>query len=88
MNDIDQFTVPGSSTSWIFKFFAPVLRFLVSEMFGHYARRSWTKTRTPAMTINKGMRDSKIQDSEDVDVLRSPTSSVYFKALLEIKKTF
>ena len=30
------------------------------------------KTRTTAMTISTGTRDSKIQDGEDVDFMRSP----------------
>ena len=45
-------------------------RFL-SQMFAHQTRSPWSKTRTSAMTIRTGTRDSKIQDGEDVDVPRS-----------------
>ena len=40
--------------------------------FDYQSRRPWTKTRTSATTLRKGMRASIIQDGEDVDVLRSP----------------
>ena len=35
------------------------------------------KTRTSAMTVLTGKRDSKIQDGEDVDVLRSSDLNNY-----------
>ena len=43
----------------------------LSQMMAHQVRRPWTRTRTSAMTIRSGTRDSQIQDDEDVDVLRS-----------------
>ena len=39
--------------------------------FAHLAGRPRTRPRTPVMTIRTGTKDSKIQDGEDVDVLRS-----------------
>ena len=41
-------------------------------MFAHQAQRLSIKTRTSAITISSGTRDSKIKDGEDVDVPRSP----------------
>ena len=74
--NLDRASVPGLrrtstfSPSWIFKFLAPVLRVLVSVL-DICSRRPWTKTRTSAMTVLTGKTDSKIQDGEDFDVLRS-----------------
>ena len=45
----------------------------VSQKIAHQPRRSWTKTGASATTtLGMGTRASKIQDGEDVDILRSP----------------
>ena len=45
---------------------------LLSQMFAYQARMPRTKTRMPVLTIWTEMRDSKIQDVGNVDVLGSP----------------
>ena len=73
-----------SSPSWIFKFLVPVQRLLVfiaevrSLCTKAMVHSLWTKTRTSAMTIRTGARDSKIPDGENVDVLRSPDPVTHF----------
>ena len=70
-----------SSPSWIFKFLVPDLVSIpgllvsipdvCSSRLCDQARRPWTKAWTPVRTIRTEKMDSKIQDGEDVDVLRS-----------------
>ena len=43
----------------------------VSQKLANQPRRPWTKTMTPTTTLGAGTRASKIQDGEDVDVMRS-----------------
>ena len=74
---------PGFSNSLL-----PSLEFhFVSQMFADQPRRPWTKNRTSAMTLGTknrtsaitlrtGTRASKSQDGKDVDVLRSPGSTM------------
>ena len=50
------------------------------QMFAHQEWRPYKKTRTSATTIRTGMRDSMIQDGEDVDILRSPVLE-YFQTI-------
>ena len=42
----------------------------------HQPRRPWTKTRTSASSLETVTRASKIQDGEDVDVLRRPAQNL------------
>ena len=44
----------------------------LSQLLAHQSRSPWTKTSKSATFIRTGIRDSKIQDGEDINVLRSP----------------
>ena len=66
--------ISTSSTSWIFKFFVPealgfYLRCLLTKYEDHGRKQGCLRW---LQCIRTGTRDSKNQDSEEVDVLRIP----------------
>ena len=87
--------VPGSTVHWWTVHWShwslDSLLNLVRNNFANWNINLWsgllrtsTKTRTSASTLGTGTRASKIQDGEDVDVLRSPdleTGPLFYKMI-------
>ena len=59
-----------------------------TQKFAHQPGRPRTKTRTSMTTLGTRTRTSKAQDSEDIDVLRSPDRNPTGPVPIKIKKTF